>query len=128
MAVEIPLDAALLRYDVRLAVEGVALVLGLSWRERVRSWYLDVYDGDGDAIALGRRLVTGWSPLLRTTDDRLAGAAWLLVRVGDGDEDPGVSELGGAVVLLVMSADEVAALGETTNPATPARVVIEEAP
>lgn len=42
---------------------GVDFRVGLTWRERTGSWYLDLYDAEENPLALGRRLSPGWSPL-----------------------------------------------------------------
>lgn len=50
------------RYTVTLGDERFQV--RLTWRARTRAWYLDLFDADGDAVALGRRLSPGFGPLL----------------------------------------------------------------
>ena len=48
---------------VVVGTPGVELRVRATYRERTASWYLDVFDVDGNDIARGRRLSSGWFPL-----------------------------------------------------------------
>lgn len=124
MAQVVPLTPSLLRYQTRQAVEGVELIYDLEWRERVQSWYLSVLLPDETPLIQGRRVVAGWSPLLRFTSAQLPDGLYLVARVGDSDEDPGRDELGTTVLLYFMTRAEVDALPPRTNVNTVQRVVI----
>lgn len=46
-----------------IALDGVQYQIRLTYRERTASWYLDLYDEQGEAVLLGRRLSPGAPPL-----------------------------------------------------------------
>lgn len=48
------------RQSVQL--DGVSYFLVLTWRERLQSWYMDLYTNDNTPVYLGRRLSPQWSP------------------------------------------------------------------
>lgn len=124
MALVIPLQPELLRYDVDVTISGVPLVITVTWRERVESWYLDIALPDETMIVRNRRVTTGWAPLLRTVDDRLPAGELMNVRVGDSDADPMLTEYGDSVLLMFMTRGEIDALEVQQNPNPPRKVVI----
>jgi hypothetical protein len=48
------------RYQV--ALDGVVYEIRLTYRQRTSSWYLDLWDEQGNEIVKGRRLSPNWSP------------------------------------------------------------------
>lgn len=46
-----------------VTLDGTEYQIRLTYRRRLASWYMDLYDAEGTAIALGRRLSPGWSPI-----------------------------------------------------------------
>jgi hypothetical protein len=46
------------RYNV--AMDSVHYEVRLTYRERTASWYLDLWDPDGNALLLGKRLAPNW--------------------------------------------------------------------
>lgn len=60
------LDAApgpYFRRRFRVAWGGRQLTVAMVWRQRLQSWYFDLYDANGEAIVLGRRVSPGFAPL-----------------------------------------------------------------
>lgn len=51
------------RHEYQITLGEIDYTVRLTYRTRTRSWYLDLYDVDGVAIATGRRLSPGSSPL-----------------------------------------------------------------
>lgn len=50
------------QHTYTVALDGVQYELGLTYRERTASWYLDLWDEQGAALLRGRRLSPNWSP------------------------------------------------------------------
>lgn len=48
------------RYQV--ALDGVVYEVRLTYRDRRTSWYLDLWDEQGNALLAGQRLSPNWSP------------------------------------------------------------------
>ena len=77
---------------------GVRLRLTMTFRSRLRAWYVDVEREDGTVIAFGRRLSPAWGPLFGVPlDDAPDGK--LYVR----GPDPYVRDDLGVSLLLVFS-------------------------
>jgi len=68
--VELPILHDLPSHRYRIQLGGVSYVVRLTYRDRLASWYLDLYDVDEEPIALGRRLSPRFSPLLGIGVDR----------------------------------------------------------
>ena len=81
MPVTLPLFEDLPAHRYRITLEGVELVLVLTYRDRSASWYLDAYTVDDEPIVLGRRLAEGWLPWLGHGADHLPPGG-LYVRPG----------------------------------------------
>lgn len=119
MALTIPNRTDLTAYTERVLLDGVSYDLEFLWNDRDNSWNMTVYDsatavntdGSRDAIVAGIPVHVGW-PLLRqyVVTNKPAGEIVALDTSGK-DLDPGVNELGSRVVLVYLTAAEVAALG-----------------
>jgi hypothetical protein len=70
----------------------------LTWRERLSSWYLDLYTADGTALVLGKRLSASYTPLGGIVRDGLPAGGTLYVR---GPNGPYVQKDLGASLLLI---------------------------
>jgi hypothetical protein len=87
---------------------GVQFQARLTYRNRTRAWYLDLYTSEGTALALGRRLSAGWGPLVGLSiPDGPAG--YLFVR---GADPYNREALGEDLRLIFYTAAEVEALAE----------------
>lgn len=105
MAVVLPTFPAIpsTRYTVTLG--GARFTVRLTWRDRPDEggWYLDLWTAAGAAIALGRRLCPGMSPLpLEAHAEAPDGV--LLVR---GPDPYRRADLGSDLVLVFVPTDEL---------------------
>lgn len=62
MPLRLPLVADLPEHSYTIALDGVQYEFRLVYRDRTASWYLDVFDEDGAALMLGRRLSPSFTP------------------------------------------------------------------
>ena len=46
----------------RMELNGIRLQFRMTFRERTKSWYLDMFESNGDPLMLGKRLSPFWSP------------------------------------------------------------------
>lgn len=68
--VELPIRYDLPAHRYRVTLSGAEFSLRFTFRDRTSSWYLDLFDVDGNPLALGRRLSPSYSPLLGVAVDR----------------------------------------------------------
>lgn len=87
--VELPIRFDLPAHRYRVTLSGVEFGLRFTFRDRTSSWYLDLFDVDGNPLALGRRLSPGYSPLLGVAVDR-GPSGYLLVTGSDPYEREGI--------------------------------------
>ena len=106
MPVKITQRSDLRKHRQRVTLDGTEYRIVLTWRQRSRSWYLDLYSADGNPIALGRRLSSGWSPVRGATDAQLPPGAFVV----GGPEDYRRSDLGDDLMVRYYSGAELAAL------------------
>lgn len=93
------------KHSQRVDLDGVTYRLVLTWRQRVKGWYMDLYTG-GEAIALGRRISAKWSPVETASDARLPPGVFV-VRGVDGYER---TDLGDDLELIYISEADLLAL------------------
>lgn len=74
-----------------------------TYRRRLSSWYVDLFDRDGTPIAVGRRMSPGWA-IASAADVPGAPDGYLYVR---GADDYQRSDLGSALRLVFFSSDEI---------------------
>jgi len=98
--------ADLRKHRQKVTLDGTDYRIVLTWRQRQRSWYFDLYDADGDPIALGRRLSPGWSPVRGSTDERLPPGAFVV----GGPEKYSRRDLGEDLLIRYFTEAEIAAL------------------
>lgn len=79
-------------YDVRL-----------TWRERLRGWYLDLYDADGALLVGERRVEPGWGPLWALAIEGAPSVALVVI----GPTPYRREDLGGALQIVIVGADEL---------------------
>lgn len=106
MALEIPItvgDDYAIRFTIDL--EGTTIGLRFRWHDRASGWFLGVYDADGNAIQVGRRINAGTSLFVDRFNPSLPGGQL----IADGTIDLTRREyLGTAVRLIYFTAAELA--------------------
>lgn len=89
------------------SLESVIFTIVFGWQERNGSWYVSVYDSDGEAIVVGRRLSINYPVLDRLKSDSLPpGRLWLLSSDGSYNEC-GFDEIGNRCPMVYTPSDEV---------------------
>ena len=116
---EITTRSDLRKHRQRVELDGTEYRVVLTWRQRPRAWYMDLYTGGGDPIALGRRLSPGWSPQRTASDERLPPGALLVA----GPEGYSRTDLGDRLRLLYYTEDEIASLPDPV-PDAPVEVTV----
>lgn len=82
-------------FDISMELGPTRLTLEFTWRARTKSWYLDIFEVNGNPLLLGRRLSAYWSPMYGYADlpDIIEGA--LFVRGIEGAQ----KDLGKTLIL-----------------------------
>ena len=96
----IPLPSDKSLFDEAVELDGVSYTLRFSWNQRAARWFLTVEDTDGVHLTTGRKVCADM-PFGRGI---LPGQLWTL-SIGEGDDDPGLRDLG--VRSLLLYVDEV---------------------
>lgn len=86
-----------------VTLDSVQYRVRLYWRDRLAAWYFDLRLLDGTALVLGRRVSSGWSPVVGIKRDGMP-PGYLLVR---GVPEYTREQLGTDVQIVYYSADEV---------------------
>lgn len=120
---EIALRPELLDYRNTITLGGVVLTLDVAYRVRTDDWWLSLYDEEGAPIITGRRIVTGWPLTIGVFDTRLPQGLFVALRLGEGEADARLGELGRDVVLTFFEPDDLAALAPATDPLAPRAVL-----
>jgi len=82
---------------------GLEYRLRLTYRHRLESWYLDLYERDGTPLALGRRLTPQFGPLLGLSIPDGPPGKFIVV----GDEPYERDDLGDSLLLVYVTPDEL---------------------
>lgn len=107
MYLAIQVNGATNWYSQVTQLEGVEYVFELLWSDREACWFLGVSDQDGNAIALGIKLITSWPLLRRFRDARLPpGRLFLLDMTGAKGEISAPTDLGGRFKLKYITSDD----------------------
>lgn len=112
MAVEIlQLDSEHEYYESEFLLDNESFRMIARYNRRVDSWFLSLYDAEGEPIAVGRRLTVG-NLLFPWLVGRNRPAGQLLaLDTKDNDEDPGQFDLGNRVIVAYLDAAEIEAMG-----------------
>ena len=94
------------KHSQKLELDNTEYRMVLTWRQRPRGWYMDLYTGGGDPIALGRRLNPGWSPVRTPQSEKLPPGG--LIVVGPAQYER--TDLGDSLRLLYYTAEELSML------------------
>jgi hypothetical protein len=86
---------------------GIDLTLQLAYVDRLDTYYLDLFDSDGNIIYAGRKILANYQVAIRQRDARLpAGIFWADSEDPD-DTPPSFDELGQRVMLAYSDPEDV---------------------
>lgn len=91
-------------YDQVQTFDGTEYELRLLWNERDEHWYMTLSDTEGNAIATGRKLVSGPWAERDTLDTMPPGQLWVQPTEGS-DDDPRLRDLNVRVYLMYVDED-----------------------
>lgn len=116
MAKTIPLSQTLGAYTEQIDLEDSTYVFAFTWNERAQngdgsrgSWFLDILDVDGNLIVAGRRCVVNTDLLAQYHHLAVPPGALMAFDTTNRELDPSEADFGTRVVLVYMTAAEVAA-------------------
>lgn len=91
-------------YEEQVELDGIVYSMKLAWNHRAGAWFVSLSKQDGTPIISGTRVVVDW-PLLHycSHPDKPAGLLLALDTSGAG-ADPGLTDLGGRVLLMYQEA------------------------
>jgi hypothetical protein len=95
-----------------VVLDGREYVLDLRWSQREERWYLDMRDANGVLLAGAVKLVSNWPILyrLRVPGSALPPGELVVTDAREVPADPGLDELGDAVQLVYIDAEDMEAL------------------
>ena len=87
-------------YTERVELDGVLFELTFMWNTRELAWFLSVADADSVALASGVKIVVDY-PLFRSVSNAdMPAGTMLAVDTSGAGLDPGLTDLGGRVLLM----------------------------
>lgn len=108
MAIQLPTLAGREWYEFRITLDGVKYTVELRWNARSNRWTFSLRTRDGEPLLVGRRVVVGMPLLMRGTDPRMPPGDIIAVDQAGLDADPGRDDLGSRVLLMYVTANELA--------------------
>jgi hypothetical protein len=97
-------------YSQTVELDGSTFLLVFRWNARREYWSVDIFDVDGNPIALARKILVDVD-LVKQRHHAGAPAGVLFAwESKDQKEKPGVDELGSRVLLLYLEESELAAV------------------
>lgn len=112
--------ADLRKHRQRTTLDGTVYRITLTWRPRTRGWYMDLYDSQGDPIALGRRLNPGWPPLRGVVDERVPPGGFIVI----GPDPYRRQDLGDDLQILYYTESELDSIPEAQSSDAPSVSVV----
>lgn len=96
------------RYRQSTSFDGIGYVLYFRYNSRDGRWYVDIHDAEDLPIQgfTGRKLVTDWIVGRLSTDPRKLLGTLLIVTQTAIPFDPGLNDLGQAVLMQYITAGE----------------------
>lgn len=100
-------DGSVLKWDQLVQLEDFSYVFSFYWSKRENAYYLNIYDQDGNNIALWIRLVCGVSLLRKFKDPRLPKGLLIVSDLAGTELDLQVpSDLNGNYPLTYITSDD----------------------
>jgi hypothetical protein len=98
-------------YRQRVSFDGVTFGLRFRWNTRSQSWFVDVFDEDGNVVVYARKCVIEWT-LLRQSRHIANVPAGELINIDTTNRDapPGRVDFGTRVLMMYLDASELEAV------------------
>lgn len=110
MPTVLPLIPSVPHYDVGVALDGASYVVEVRWNDRDSAWYMTLRDEEGSPIWAGRKVVLGIPLGFRRRDSRRPTGGFFVQDLSNTDRDATLDDLGVRVIVVYLSADEIAEL------------------
>lgn len=109
----LPITPSLPSSRVGTVLDGVPFILEIYWNGREEAWYMHVFDGEGEIIRHGIKIVLGAFLGRRTADPRYPAGFLVAADLSGEGRDAGFDDLGtpangGRVVVYFYTYDEFA--------------------
>jgi len=104
----IPLVPSLPYYRFTTTLDAEQYVFDVRWNARDAAWYLDLYEIEGAAVAMGIKLVLGVGLGRKSTHHLFVDSILKLVDTSGARRDAGFDDMGTRVLLYFYSADVLA--------------------
>lgn len=112
MAERLPFDSAAEDYLVTVPLDGVTYRLRVRWNGRAAAWLLDLLTDDGTPIVHGRRLAVGHDIWQQARYRPVPPGVLIPYDTERTQRDPGRQDLGGRVVGLYVTLEELRSLAQ----------------
>lgn len=94
---------------------GIELLVRLEYSERLNTYYMTLFDADGDTIYANRKILAGYQVAIRQRDARLPPGIFVPADTDLRDTPPTFDELGGRVKLLFVPNEDIPPLDPLTD-------------
>lgn len=114
MAIRLPLEPSISRYDFTLslptpgALAGTPYIFRFRWNSRDVAWYMDVYEIDETVVVLGVKLVLGTYVGRMCPHPLFAEGIFIVIDTTNKHKEAGYDDMGTRVELWYCSANEIA--------------------
>lgn len=108
MATQLPLIPSEFNYRFALRLLDVEYLFDVRWNGRDGTWYLSIFDIEGNALAQGMRIVLGAALGRRITSDEFPDGVFIATDLSGQDRDATFDDLGVRVVVHFFSREELA--------------------
>lgn len=112
--IEIPLDSTLTYYDEIIQLESLEYLFEFAWSDRDSAFYLNLYDQDGNPLAIGIKLLLNVDLLRRFPVATMPPGKLICVdagSAGNGVDIAQPSDLGTRVFLEYITSDDTSLTG-----------------
>lgn len=104
---EIPVRSDLPAYDFQIELEKVQYTLSFNWNARMKSWFMDIGDKDGNPLLSGLKMYASYPLKYKFKDTALPPGEFLLLDTTNQNKDPQQDDLGSRVILMYQESGTV---------------------
>lgn len=105
--VTLPLRSDLSAYSFQVELDAKSYGFVFRWNEREGAWYFDIYDGEGELLRAGMKVVIDFPLIVRATSKDLPPGKLFAVDTSGALDAPGLEDLGARVQVVYYEASEL---------------------